>query len=60
VSLVVDDDRDIAELVQAALTDEGYEVTVLYDVTGERFQRALGQRPDDRRGVEGRDVSPEA
>jgi CheY-like chemotaxis protein len=45
--LVVDDDRDVAEVVQAMLTDEGYEVSCLYDVSGDRFQRVLGQFEPD-------------
>jgi CheY-like chemotaxis protein len=45
--LCVDDDRDVAELVQGILTDEGYEVSCLYDVSGDRFQRAIGQLEPD-------------
>jgi DNA-binding response OmpR family regulator len=45
--LCVDDDRDVAEIVQAILTDEGYEVSCLYDVSGDKFQRVLGQLEPD-------------
>lgn len=45
--LVVDDDRDVAEVVQAMLVDEGYVVSCLYDVSGDRFQRVLGQFEPD-------------
>jgi CheY-like chemotaxis protein len=45
--LCVDDDRDVAELVQAILVDEGYEVTCLYDVAVEALQRVIGQFEPD-------------
>ena len=33
--LCVDDDRDIAEIVQAVLIDAGYAVSCLYDLSGD-------------------------
>src|SRR5438067_1250718 len=45
--LVVDPDRDIAELVQAILTDEGYEVSCLYGYRGDRLRAAVGRLEPD-------------
>ncbi len=45
--LCVDDDRDIAELVQAILTDEGYSVSCLYEVADDALLRAAGQLEPD-------------
>lgn len=43
----VDDDRDIAEIVQAVLTVEGYEVSCLYDLTDDGLERAVGRIEPD-------------
>ena len=45
--LCVDDDRDIAEVVQAVLTDEGYRVSCLYDLSDEALMRAVGRLEPD-------------
>ncbi|HET6745766.1 MAG TPA: response regulator [Candidatus Limnocylindria bacterium] len=45
--LVVDDDHDIAEIVQAVLTDEGYAVSCLYDLEGDAVMRAIGRLEPD-------------
>ena len=45
--LCVDDDRDVAEVVQAALTDEGYEVSCLYDVSPDTLKRTVGMLEPD-------------
>lgn len=45
--LCVDDDRDIAELVEAILVDEGYDVSCLYDVTDESLRRIVAQLEPD-------------
>ncbi|HET8776695.1 MAG TPA: response regulator [Candidatus Limnocylindria bacterium] len=45
--LCVDDDRDLAEVVQAVLTDEGYAVSCLYSVEGDALQRAVGRLEPD-------------
>jgi CheY-like chemotaxis protein len=45
--LCVDDDRDIAEIVQAVLTDEGYAVSCLYDVTDNALLRTVGRLEPD-------------
>ena len=41
--LVVDDDRDSAELMQAVLTDEGYATSVLYDADGRSVREAVSR-----------------
>jgi CheY-like chemotaxis protein len=43
----VDDDRDVAEVVQAFLTDEGYRVSCLYDTDDNAVARAVGQLEPD-------------
>lgn len=45
--LCVDDDRDVAEVVQAFLTDEGYRVSCLYDTAGDAVARAVGRLEPD-------------
>ena len=45
--LCVDDDRDVAEVVQAVLVDEGYEVTCLYDMSDDALPRVMGQFEPD-------------
>jgi CheY-like chemotaxis protein len=45
--LCVDGDRDIAETVQAILTDEGYTVSCLYDLTDDQLMRAVGRLEPD-------------
>jgi DNA-binding response OmpR family regulator len=45
--LCVDDDRDIAEIVQAVLTDEGYSVSCLYDLADDGLRRAVGRIEPD-------------
>lgn len=45
--LCIDDDRDVAEVVQAILVDAGYSVSCLYDVNEESIQRAVGRLEPD-------------
>ena len=45
--LVVDDDEDVGEVIAAILSDEGYAVEVLSDVSDESFRRAIGQYEPD-------------
>lgn len=45
--LCVDDDRDIAEIVQAVLVDEGYDVSCLYDASPETLSRSVGMLEPD-------------
>jgi CheY-like chemotaxis protein len=45
--LCVDDDRDMAELVEAVLTDEGYAVSVLYSLDDDAVLRAAGRLEPD-------------
>lgn len=45
--LVIDDDRDIAELVHAVLTDEGYAVSVLHDQRPDAIRTAVNQIEPD-------------
>ncbi|HET8567808.1 MAG TPA: response regulator [Candidatus Limnocylindria bacterium] len=45
--LIADNDRDIAELVRALLTDEGYAVTVLSGLTPESVTAAVGRLEPD-------------
>jgi DNA-binding response OmpR family regulator len=45
--LIVDDDRDIADLVQEILQEEGYTVSVLYELGSEALHAAVEQiKPD--------------
>ena len=45
--LVIDDDLPIGRLVQAVLTDEGYEVAQLHDMSSEAVARAVGRLEPD-------------
>ena len=45
--LCVDDDRDVAEVVQAILADEGYKVSCLYEVSDDALMRAAGRLEPD-------------
>jgi DNA-binding response OmpR family regulator len=45
--LCVDDDRDIAEVVEAALSDDGYAISCLYTLEDEAVLRAVGRLEPD-------------
>jgi CheY-like chemotaxis protein len=45
--LVIDDDRDVARLVEAVLTDEGYNVAQLHMIEPDLVVRAVGQLEPD-------------
>lgn len=45
--LCVDDDRDVVEVVQAILEDEGYAVSTLYDLDDEALLRTIGRLEPD-------------
>ncbi|MGQ0607345.1 MAG: response regulator transcription factor [Chloroflexota bacterium] len=45
--LVVDDDKDIGDVIAAILSDEGYAVHILSDVSDESFRTAIGQLEPD-------------
>lgn len=45
--LVVDDDEDVGEVIAAILSDEGYSVHTLTDVSDESFRTAIGQLEPD-------------
>ena len=45
--LCVDDDRDVVEVVQAILEDEGYAVSSLYDLTDDALLRTIGRLEPD-------------
>ncbi len=45
--LVIDDDRDITDLVYAILTDEGFAVSVLHDQAPDAIRVAVGQLEPD-------------
>ncbi len=45
--LCVDDDRDVVEVVQAILEDEGYAVSCLYDLTDDALLRTIGRLEPD-------------
>src|SRR5712691_5753233 len=45
--LVLDNDRDIAELVHAVLTDAGFEVSELTDLRSDAIRIAVGQQEPD-------------
>ena len=47
VVLVVDGDRDIAEMARAVLQDEGYQVVVLFDVSPDAIAAAVGAHEPD-------------
>ena len=45
--LLIDNDRDVAEIVRAVLTDEGYDVAVLSDLTPDAIAAAVGRLEPD-------------
>jgi DNA-binding NtrC family response regulator len=45
--LIVDDDRDTAELMQAALTDEGYAASAIYHADGRSVREAVARLEPD-------------
>lgn len=45
--LCVDDDRDIAEIVQAVLADEGYAISCLYSLEDDALLRTIGRLEPD-------------
>ena len=45
--LCVDDDRDVVEVVQAILEDEGYAVSCLYDLADDALLRTIGRLEPD-------------
>lgn len=45
--LVVDDDEDVGDVVAAILSDEGYSVTTISDLSGEAFRVTLGKLEPD-------------
>ncbi|MEP7082556.1 MAG: response regulator [Chloroflexota bacterium] len=45
--LVVDDDEDVGDVVAAILSDEGYSVSTISDLSGEAFRTALGKLEPD-------------
>jgi DNA-binding NtrC family response regulator len=45
--LVIDDDRDMGEVVTAVLGDEGYQVTVLEHISDETVRAAIGSLEPD-------------
>lgn len=45
--LVIDDDRDVGEVVTAILSDEGYEVTTLEQISDETVRAAIGRLEPD-------------
>jgi CheY-like chemotaxis protein len=45
--LCVDDDREVAEVVEAILTDEGYRVSCLYELADNALLRAVGRLEPD-------------
>jgi CheY-like chemotaxis protein len=45
--LVIDDDRDMGEVVTAVLSDEGYKVTVLEHISDEAVRAAIGSLEPD-------------
>ena len=45
--LVIDDDRDIGEVVTAILSDQGYEVTTLEHISDEAVRAAIGRLEPD-------------
>ena len=45
--LCVDEDRDIAEILQALFTDEGYRTSCLYHTEGDAVLRAVGRLEPD-------------
>ena len=45
--LVIDDDRDVGDVVDAILSDEGYEVTTLDHISDESVRAAIGRLEPD-------------
>jgi CheY-like chemotaxis protein len=45
--MVVDNDQDVAEVARAVLTDEGYEVEVVSDLSGDAIAAAVGRIEPD-------------
>ena len=45
--LIIDNDRDIAEVARAVLSDEGYQVAVLADLTPDAIAAAVGRLEPD-------------
>src|SRR5262245_605572 len=45
--LVVDDDRDVAELTEALLTDDGYTVSCLFTAEADLVREAVGRLEPD-------------
>jgi CheY-like chemotaxis protein len=45
--LLIDNDRDVAEIVRAVLTDEGYEVAVMSDLAPDAVAAAVGRLEPD-------------
>ena len=45
--LCVDDDRDVAEVVQAILADEGYRISCLYELADDALLRTVGKLEPD-------------
>lgn len=45
--LVVDDDEDVGDVIAAVLSDEGYTVSTISDVSDESFRAAIGQLEPD-------------
>lgn len=45
--LCVDDDRDVVEVVEAILVDEGYAVSCLYDLSDDALLRTIGRLEPD-------------
>lgn len=45
--LIVDDDADVADVVQAILSDDGYSVSILVDTAHESILSAVGQQEPD-------------
>lgn len=55
--LCVDNDRDIVELVQAILEDEGYAVSSLYDLSDDSLLRTIGRLEPDAVMLDGIEAS---
>src|SRR5688572_4904867 len=53
--LIIDDDRDIADLVHAILTDEGYIVSVLHDQDANAIRTAINLLEPDCVLLDGKD-----
>lgn len=45
--LIVDEDRDISDVVRAVLVDEGFEVACLYDYPGDKVLAVVGELEPD-------------